>query len=170
MTKNKHNFTIREIEKRDNAAIERIIRSCLIEFGGNREGTAWCDPDLGRFSEIYNQPGYKYWVIENRDGKIVGGSGIGALTNDVCELQKMYCIKEARGTGVAHELMKLCLEYAAQYYDKCYLETFSNMIAANKFYQKHGFQKLNKPYLKTVHFTCDVWYIKELDKGGFKHD
>ena len=48
----KHGYRIREIEKRDNTAVEQIIRSCLIEFGGNREGTAWCDPDLGRFSEI----------------------------------------------------------------------------------------------------------------------
>ena len=51
-------YKIREIEKRDNAAVEQIIRSCLIEFGGNREGTAWCDPDLGRFSEIYNNEGH----------------------------------------------------------------------------------------------------------------
>ena len=74
----------------------------------------------------------------------------------------MYCLKEARGTGVAHELMKLCLEYAKQYYEKCYLETFSNMIAANKFYAKYEFQKLDKPFLETVHFGCDVWYIKDL--------
>ncbi|MBQ2921918.1 MAG: GNAT family N-acetyltransferase [Tyzzerella sp.] len=157
-----HGYNIREIKKRDNAGVESLIRTCLLEFGGNREGTAWCDPDLGRFSEIYNKPGHKYWVAENAQGQIVGGAGIGGLTPEVCELQKMYCLKEARGTGVAHELMKLCLEYAKQYYKKCYLETFSNMIAANKFYGKYEFQKLDKPFLETVHFGCDVWYIKDL--------
>ena len=96
------------------------------------------------------------------EGQIVGGAGIGGLTPEVCELQKMYCLKEARGTGVAHELMKLCLEYAKQYYKKCYLETFSNMVAANKFYTKYEFRKLDKPFLETVHFGCDVWYIKDL--------
>ena len=156
-------YTVREIEKRDNQSVEHIIRTCLIEFGGNREGTAWCDPDLGRFSEIYNKPGYKYWVAENENGELVGGAGIGGLTDDVCELQKMYCLKEARGTGVAHQLMVLCLDYAKQYYKKCYLETFSNMIAANKFYQKYAFERLDKPYLETEHFSCDVWYMKELD-------
>ena len=158
----KEGYKIREIEKRDNAAVEQIIRSCLIEFGGNREGTAWCDPDLGRFSEIYNKEGHKYWVVENAYGQIVGGAGIGALTEDVCELQKMYCIPEARGVGAAAQLMERCLAYAKQYYQKCYLETFGNMIAANKFYQKHGFQRLDKPYIETEHFSCDVWYIKEL--------
>ena len=36
------------------------------------------------------------------------------------------------------------------------------MIAANKFYQKYEFEKLEKPYLETEHFSCDVWYIKNL--------
>jgi len=155
-------YLIREIEKRDNESVEALIRTCLIEFGGNREGTAWCDPDLGRFSEIYNKPGYKYWVAEDEKGQIVGGAGIGGLQDEVCELQKMYCLQEARGTGLAHQLMKLCLDYAKGYYKKCYLETFSNMIAANKFYQKYEFEKLEKPYLETEHFSCDVWYIKNL--------
>ncbi len=160
----KNGFCIREIEAKDNAVVEQIIRTCLIEFGGNREGTAWCDPDLGRFSEIYNPKGHKYWVIEDPDGKVVGGAGIGALTEDVCELQKMYCLKEARGTGIAQCLMDLCLSFAKQYYKKCYLETFENMIAANKFYQKNGFISLEKPYLETDHFSCDVWYIKDLNE------
>lgn len=160
--KKENEYTVREIEAKDNATVEDIIRTCLIEFGGNREGTAWCDPDLGRFSEIYNKPGHKYWVVEDKKGKLVGGAGIGALTEDVCELQKMYCLAEARGTGISHQLMELCLDYAKKYYKKCYLETFHNMIAANKFYVKFGFQKLEKPYLETEHFSCDVWYIKEL--------
>ena len=92
------NYIIREIEEKDNKAVEKVIRACLIEYGGNHEGTAWADPDLGRFSEIYNSEGNKYWVIEDENGKIVGGTGIGNLGNGICELQKMYCLPEARGT------------------------------------------------------------------------
>ena len=66
------NYRVREIEKKDNQAVENVIRSCLIEFGGNHEGTAWADPDLGRFSEIYSSIGNKYWVAEDQNGKIVG--------------------------------------------------------------------------------------------------
>ena len=43
-------YKIRRIEKRDDAQIEKIIRSCLIEFGGDHEGTAWADPNLVKFS------------------------------------------------------------------------------------------------------------------------
>lgn len=153
---------IREIEARDNSAVERIIRSCLLEFGGNREGTAWFDPDLGRFSEVYHTDSRKYWVVDN--GKVVGGVGIAPLDglDGVCELQKMYCLPEVRGTGVAHKLIKMALGQAAKYYDRCYLETFGNMIAAQKFYEKYGFVRIDKPLGSTGHYGCDVLYIKDL--------
>ncbi len=159
-------FKIREIEAKDNKEIERIIRTCLIEFGANHEGTAWADPNLGRFSEIYNTEGNKYWVAENEEGKIIGGVGIGNLegTDKVCELQKMYCLPETRGTGASHKLIEVALEYAKRYYDKCYLETLSNMIAAQEFYEKYGFIKIDEPIVETGHFACDVRYIKELNK------
>ena len=70
-------YKIREIEAKDNKQVENVIRTCLIEYGANHEGTAWADPDLGRFSEIYNKEGHKYWVAEDENGKIVAGVGIG---------------------------------------------------------------------------------------------
>ena len=158
------NYIIREIEEKDNKIVEHIIRTCLIEFGGNREGLAWSDPDLGRFSYIYNKEGYKYWVVENENGDVIGGTGIGKLegVENVCELQKMYFLPEARGKGISHKIMNLALQYAKKYYKKCYIETLSNMIAANKFYKKFGFIQLDKPLIETEHYACDVWYIKEL--------
>ena len=65
-------YKIREIKAKDNKEIEKVIRTCLIEFGANHEGTAWADPNLGRFSEIYNTDGNKYWVAKNEEGKIIG--------------------------------------------------------------------------------------------------
>lgn len=158
-------YIIREIEEKDNKLIEKVIRNCLIEFGANHEGTAWTDPNLGRFSEIYNTEENKYWVAENEKGEIIGGVGIGKLngTSDVCELQKMYCLKEVRGSGISHKLIEIALDYAKKYYSRCYLETLSNMIAAQKFYEKYGFVRIYEPIVKTEHFACDVRYIKELN-------
>lgn len=158
-------YKVRQIESKDNKEVENVIRTCLIEFGGNHEGTAWTDPDLGRFSEIYNEEGKKYWVAENEEGKIIGGVGIGTingLEGSICELQKMYCLKDARGTKVSHLLIEIALEYAKKYYNKCYLETLENMIAAQKFYEKYDFKRLEKPLLKSEHFACDVCYLKDL--------
>ncbi len=156
------NYIIREIEQKDNKSVENVIRSCLIEFGGNHEGTAWADTNLGRFSEIYNSEGNKYWVAEDENGEIIGGTGIGNLGNGICELQKMYCLPKARGTGVAHKLMLLALNYAKKYYKSCYLETLDNMTRAQRFYEKYGFVRVDEPIVKTEHFACEVKYLKEL--------
>lgn len=158
-------YMIREIEERDNAAVEAIIRTCLIEFGGNRAGLAWCDPDLGRFSFVYGLPRSRYWVVEGRwDGTLLGGGGIGPLPGapEVCELQKMYFLPSARGTGAAQDLMMLALAFAKEFYTQCYLETLQNMTAANRFYQKNGFTRLAAPLLPTEHYACDAWYLKKL--------
>jgi putative acetyltransferase len=36
------------------------------------------------------------------------------------------------------------------------------MRAANKFYNKNGFIRLEKPVVETEHYACDVWYLKSL--------
>ena len=155
-------YTIRPIEARDNAAVEAVIRTCLIEFGANHAGTAWADPDLGRFSEVYRTPGNRYWVAEDENGTIVGGTGIGRLTDTVCELQKMYCLPQARGTGLGAQLMDIALDYARQFYTHCYLETLDNMTAARRFYAKYGFAPAPTPPVETAHFACQVRLIKTL--------
>ncbi len=164
-TKNGEQFIIRELESRDNKKIEAVIRSCLIEYGANHEGTAWADPMLSRFSEIYNTEGNRYWIAEDKNGKVVGGVGIGELygADNVCELQKMYCLPEIRGNGVAHALIKIAIRYASEFYGRIYLETLPNMLAAQKFYEKYGFYRIEKPLVNTGHFACDVCYIKDLD-------
>lgn len=154
---------IREIEEKDNPQVEHLIRTCLLEFGANKPGCAWEDPDLGRFYQVYQPANRKYWVVEH-EGKIVGGCGIGPVSGkvDVCELQKMYCLAIARGTGMANQLLQLALAFAKEYYQYCYLETFANMVAANKFYLKMGFTKLDKPIIDSAHYACDCWHIKKL--------
>jgi len=156
-------LTIREIEEKDNQQVELLIRTCLIEFNANKAGCAWEDPFLGQLYQVYQPKNSKYWVVENQ-GRIVGGCGIGPVLglSNVCELQKMYCLKEVRGIGIAKQLLDLALCFAKDYYKQCYLETFSNMKAANAFYKKHGFQLLDKPIVTSEHYACDRWYIKNL--------
>lgn len=158
------NYRIREIEKKDDPVVERIIRDCLIEFGANHAGTAWTDPDLGRFSTLYSTTGSRYWVAVDENDQAVGGVGIGTLDKlgSICELQKMYCIPAARGCGIAQSLLDTALIYARQYYKICYLETLENMTAARRFYEKNGFVRVDAPLVPTEHFACDVRYSKKL--------
>lgn len=57
-------------------------------------------------------------MAENVRGEVIGGVGIGRIDSvaGVCELQKMYCLPEARGTARAHALMKTALAYARKHY------------------------------------------------------
>ena len=161
------NEVIRTIRPADNAAVEALIRTCLIEFGANHEGTAWADPDLGCYSEVYNRPDRRYWVAVDEKGKVVGGVGIGPLpgADGVCELQKMYCLPPYRGTGTAHRLMDVALAFAKEHYKACYLETLSNMKAAQRFYEKYGFRLVDAPPVQTPHFACDVRYYLNFKTG-----
>ncbi|MBQ6019933.1 MAG: tagaturonate reductase [Clostridia bacterium] len=159
-------YSIRQIRRDDDAAIEALIRNCLIEFGANHEGTAWTDPDLGRFSYLYNQPGRRYWIAEDENAALLGGVGIAELTgvDGVCELQKMYCTPQARGEGVAQTLLDTALQFAKTRYSGCYLETLENMKAARRFYEKNGFDRLEHPLGNTAHTACDVRYFKIFSK------
>ena len=157
------NYTIRPIQKEDNAAVEAVIRACLIEFGGNHAGTAWADPGLGRFSEVYRAVGRAYFVAADESGEVLGGAGIGEMPEEgVCELQKMYLLPHARGKGVAQALMDRALSFARMHYRFCYLETLPNMIAAQKFYEKNGFRRTRDAIGNTGHFECDVRYLRQL--------
>ena len=156
---------IREIRKEDDPVIEKIIRDCLIEYGADHEGTAWADPDLCRFSEIYGKEDSRYWVAET-EGKVVAGVGIGALEGEVCELQKMYCRKEYRQQGISGKLLDTALCFARQHYAACYLETLPNMKEAQRFYEVHGFRRTEKVYGNTGHTACDVRYLLSFRKGG----
>lgn len=157
-------YVIRGMEARDDATIEGIIRSCLTEFGGNREGFAWADPGLPHLSSAYEGEGYSYWVAEDEHASVVGGVGIAPLVGveGTCELQKLYCVPEVRGTGAARLLMDGALAFARERYARCYLETMDNMHAARRFYGRYGFRRLDAPLGDTGHGGCDVWMVLDL--------
>ncbi|NQY44025.1 MAG: GNAT family N-acetyltransferase, partial [Legionellales bacterium] len=99
-------------------------------------------------------------------GKVVGGAGISQLentTDNICELQKMYFLPQARGKGLGARMMMNCLEKAKYLgYEKCYLETLPYMKSAVKLYEKTDFKVLDKPLGDTGHYSCSEWMIKEL--------
>ncbi len=159
------NYTIRKIEPKDNLKIASVIRNIFEELDAPKVGTAYADPHLNTLFEVYHADNEIYFVVEE-DGIILGGCGIGNLMDaefKICELQKMYLAKEARGKGIAQELMQKCLEFAKEVgYDKCYIETLPFMKDAQKLYVKSGFTYIDGPMGSTGHNACDVFMIKDL--------
>ncbi len=161
----KDTIVIRQIEQRDDPKIAKAIRSVLIEMGVPKVGTAYEDASLDCMTETYSQPRKIYFVVEQGD-EIIGGAGISPLDNyegNVCELQKMYFMPEARGKGLGSEMMSKCLAFAKEAgFDQCYLETMPYMDDARKLYKKVGFEFIDGPMGDTGHYSCTVWMIKNL--------
>ena len=159
------NYIIREIESKDNLKIATVIRNVFEELDAPKAGTAYADPHLNTLIEVYQAENEIYFVVE-KDEIILGGCGIGNLVEaefKICELQKMYLAKEARGKGIAKDLMQKCLSFAKQVgYDKCYIETLPFMKDAQKLYVKSGFTYIDGPIGATGHNACDVFMIKDL--------
>lgn len=158
-------YKIREIEAKDNLKIAQVIRNIFVELDAPKVGTAYADPHLDTLFEIYSTEKETYFVVEMNE-EVVGGCGIGNLIEaevKVCELQKMYLAPQARGKGIAPELMDLCLNFAKKAgYHQCYIETLPFMKDAQKLYVKSGFTYINGPMGSTGHNTCDVFMIKNL--------
>ena len=158
---------IRRIKKSDNAFISKVIKSTLEEYGVAIEGTAYMDPETDAMFGAYRDPGSVYFValINN---KVVGGAGIKQLKDgdpEICELQKMYILPEARNKKIGKSLILKCLDFAAaQGYRHCYLETFPKMESAIRLYRINGFEKLDHALGNTCHYSCNVWMLKKL--GG----
>ncbi len=153
---------IRLIEKKDDARVAEIIRECLTEYDcAGRMDTAWGDPYLDRFSEVYILENNAYYVAENDEGLVVAGVGVGPLDDEkgICELQKMYCVSDYRGTGIAQKLLDEALAFARKYYKGCYLETRDNMERAKHFYEKNSFSYTPDTIGNTGHGGCDYHYI-----------
>ncbi|MGL2963230.1 GNAT family N-acetyltransferase [Flavobacterium sp. RSB2_4_14] len=156
---------IREIQKEDNQQIAAVIREVFISDDYPKTGTAFADTQLDFMFEAYDKPRAAYFVIEN-NGKIIGGAGVSQLENteeNICELQKMYFLKEARGKGLGLQMINKCIEKASEFgYSYCYLETLPEMKVAQSLYTKVGFEYLSSPIGNTGHTTCPVWMIKKL--------
>jgi len=156
---------IRAIQKEDNKQMAAVIREVFITDDYPKTGTAFADTQLDFMFETYDNPRAAYFVVEE-NGKIIGGAGISQLENsleNICELQKMYFLKEARGKGLGLQMIEKCLAIATEFgYSNCYLETLPEMLVAQNLYKKVGFEYLNSPLGNTGHTTCPVWMIKQL--------
>ena len=160
-------YQIRTIQLQDNPSIAQVIREISKEFGlAPESGFAVADPILDDLYQVYAQPNAQYWVIEDANGRVVGGGGLSPLQGDatVLEIQKMYFLPELRGLGFAKKILEKCFEFAQQQgFQSCYLETTQDLWQAIKLYEKLGFEHLSQPKGNTGHsHVCEVWMLKTL--------
>ncbi len=166
-------YSIRPIARGDDAAMARIIRSVMPEFGADGPGFAIHDPEVDALSAAYAAPRSRYYVVE-LGGAVAGGAGVAPLQGGdaaTCELRKMYFLPELRGRGAGAELLALCLATARDFgYLRCYLETLDSMQRAQALYRRFGFMALASPLGATGHFGCNRWYLLNLKQKAAHPD
>ncbi len=164
-TASNQDIMVRKIELKDNQLIAIIIRSCLEEFGANKPGTVYYDKTTDHLFELFSTEKSVYFIAE-LNGQVVGGGGIfpsDGLTEDTCELVKMYLKPEVRKMGLGAKIISNCIEFAGQNgYKRIYLESMPELKRAISVYEKFGFSYLSKPMGNTGHHGCSVWMCLEL--------
>lgn len=156
---------IRPIARKDNAAVAKVVRAVLSEFGCTAQGFAIHDPEVDAMFEAYSKPRSAYFVID-ADGKVVGGGGLAPLKGagkHTCELQKFYILADWRGHGYGRQLLEESLGAARAFgFKRAYIETTAQMNHAAALYRHAGFAPITGPLGDTGHFACDRWYVKDL--------
>lgn len=160
---------IMPIERAQDAAMARIIREVMSEFGAEGPGTSREDLEVDGLTAAYAEPGAAFHVV-TKAGEVVGGGGLAPLRGadpDTCELRKMYLVPHARGHGIGAMLLDHLLAAArALGYRRCYLESLASMTRAIRLYESRGFQRSTAPLGATGHHACDVWMVLEFRRAG----
>jgi putative acetyltransferase len=157
---------IRTIQQTDNAALAKIIRDTLAEFGANHPGTVYYDPTTDHLFEVFSSAPRSIYFIAEKNGEMIGGAGIyptQGLPASTCELVKMYLRPGARGMGLGRALIEKCLATAKNFgYEQVYLESMPELQKALSVYEKFGFEYLKAPMGNSGHTGCQLWMLKRL--------
>ena len=154
----------REMTEADNAAVAALVRDNLKQFNLDLPGTVYFDEGLDHLSDYYSNDERKYFVIEGNNGEVIGGIGYDKFEpmQDTAELQKLYLIDAAKGSGLGYELLDFIEDKMREAgYKVSYLETHDNLQAAIHIYKKKGYKEIERPK-EVVHSTMNRFFIKEL--------
>jgi putative acetyltransferase len=138
-----HEFLLRAARTEDIVYIREIVFSCLREYGLKPE-PAGKDKDLNDLSKSYfSRNGFFGVAVEFNTNKMVGTFGLFPVDNTVCELRKIYLVKEVRGRGLGKFILHTSIQMAREKgFKKIVLETVSPLKAAISLYKKYGFKEI----------------------------
>ena len=142
---------LRPYEVRDQQKIIQLILSIQQqEFGVPI--TIADQPDLQNIHSNYLAAGGNFWVATHGD-EIVGTIALLNIANGQGVIRKMFVHSDHRGAvlGVAQRLLDTLVEWCdTKQIDEFFLGTIDTMKAAHRFYEKNGFQAIEKENLPST--------------------
>lgn len=129
-------------------------------------------PDLMDIPGFYVQgrlgPGL-FFVAVDANGSVAGSIALLNLGGRQGALRKMFVRADMRGTGLAAALLNALLGWCRETgVLEIFLGTTDRFLAAHRFYEKHGFARVQKDSLPTpfpVMAVDTVFYFKALVPG-----
>jgi RimJ/RimL family protein N-acetyltransferase len=124
-----------------NQVIELVFDILENEFGHHSKNGR---PDVKNISKFYQKDkNNNFWIAIDENNNIVGTIAIFDLGEGWGNLRRLYVKKEFRKMGLAQDLFSAFLKFAKdKKYNRIFLSTWNEAIAAQKFYKKNGFVKI----------------------------
>ena len=142
----KQEVLIRHCETIEDFEIAKTITHDYMIWLGMDLGFQNTDKEFAVFNRMYGEEGGAY-IYACINGEIAGGVGFRKLSNDVCEMKRLYVYEHYRGCGLAYRLCQDLISLSkSMSYCKMRLDTISRLVKANSLYDKIGFRDIPKYY------------------------
>jgi N-acetylglutamate synthase-like GNAT family acetyltransferase len=125
-------------------------------------------PSSKKIIEVSQLPGRKYWVALAGE-KVIGTVGFMSLENNCGALKSMMLDRVYRSsdTQIAKRLLQTVIDWALkQNISFLYLGTMYQFIAAQRFYEKNGFHRIEESELPQdfpANPVDKVFYLRQLN-------
>jgi putative acetyltransferase len=137
-----NNFSIRAATNEDITSIKDVVFSILKEYGLNPDENGK-DMDLNDIYRNYIKYNGYFGILSDGNNNTIGTFGLFPISNKVCELRKMYLLKEFRGKGLGNFMLNSAINIAKEKkYNKIILETIEPLKEAISLYKKFGFKEI----------------------------
>ncbi|HEX3080143.1 MAG TPA: GNAT family N-acetyltransferase [Puia sp.] len=136
-------FQIRAATNQDIPFIKKVVFPSLREFGLSPDENGK-DKDLNDIENNYlSNNGFFGVVVHTETNQMVGCFGLFPVNESVCELRKMYLLKESRGKGLGKFILNFAIRTAREkHYKKIILETIAVLTTAIALYKRYGFTEI----------------------------
>lgn len=111
--------------------------------------TAADQPDLNEIDQFYKIPGGEFWIAKHQD-QVIGSIALINIGEGIGVIRKMFVHKDYRGKekGIAQKLLITLIDYArTKGINAIYLGTVQKLQAAIRFYERNGFEPIEKANL-----------------------
>jgi putative acetyltransferase len=151
---------LRPANNKDCEKVTELVYGVLKEYN-LKPDPATTDTDIKDIEQSYFERGGTFYVLEEKDGSIIGAYGLYLIDKVTCELRKMYLHRSYRGKGLGKLLLEEALSKARQIgFKKMTLETASVLKEAINLYKSYGFIEYKPEHLSS---RCDQAFILVLE-------